>query len=210
MGKGLIICGGVVWFVMAVFAVCLWVTVDYSYNDMRMRIHVDTCTLLDCVVRSATCSRTVCASSISNRHCWEDRYTCYHRDVTLELDVGVTKYIANDTTTHKSEPRTCIKFDRGFNQVTCYYDDRKIQSSLTMSSTRFMKGPIIGVAIMSVATGVVFIATVVFSVLCVLSIREECGVKWRRQPVVTPAVTQAVTTTRSDLLDTPGGDTPYL
>lgn len=239
MGKCWMITGGVSWVVMVVFAICLWVTVDFSYIDTKFHSHKATCTLLNCTILRATCTRYSCSGTTSNRVCVNIPYTCYRRKVTLELNItehsgGVEPgvYIGDDSTTHDNEPSTCVDFENGIDRVSCYYDDRKIASSLTMSSSRFLKWPIVGVCIMSVATFIVFIVTIVFTTLCCMEMRDECTCYWiddcrdavkdkfRKKvkaevPMETPTETPTGTpdikvTIHDNYLDTPGGDSENL
>lgn len=237
MSKCIYISTAVLWFVMVVFAVCLWVTVDFSYIDTRFHTHSATCTLLNCTILRATCSHYTCSGSSSSRRCWTDYYTCYKRKVTLEVTITTRQgnvepgvYVGDDSTTHDDEPSTCVDFENGVTSTKCYYDDRSIASSLTMSSTRFLKGPIIGVSIMSVATFIVFVATVVVTVLCCMEVkdrgcqcycisdcvddtRDKFHDKFSKTPtagsIESPTNTSPANTP-SDLWETPGGDSPNL
>ena len=164
-----------------VFAVGLGVSVgvlfigDYNHN------HKGVCKVLDCSSKTYSCDRT-CYGGRYHQSC--SSYSCYDVKVTLELlnitdngepyidDYSHTYTRSDDNDNRAQDPRICNPVESNQKQgilkpfITCYYDDRHVNSTITLQKPSHSAGSIAAMVVFSVATLVSLIVLISFLTCC--------------------------------------------
>jgi len=159
-------------FIAASFAVLMWTIVTYKYYNDRSHVRSSICNVSDCTVTVKQCSYDQC----NTKSCYVVYYTCYQIDLYLTLDIpndGHGSYNGKpgtysdwDSSTHNSMPHC--------NETTkCYYDTRKIDSSLSEIESRIYYSSRAGVIALGVFGGLFWLFTIGYIIFYIISLRGE-------------------------------------
>lgn len=125
------------------------------------------CIVTECTVRSRTCSSTSCTGTTKDHHCTTSSYICYDSTIYYVLDFGNgTSYRGSSTVTYSFEfsaNARCNNNQEG-KDIKCYYDQRKIGSTLSLSETSPVVGGIVTVVLFTLASFGFLVACVISSV----------------------------------------------
>lgn len=121
---------GIMTLLLVIFVNVLWVVIVFEYDVEVFHAQKATCGVQNCQVETQTCSYTTCSSTTKyGQNCYSNTYTCYALSLQLTLDLKGIEYIGSYSGTFSNYPDVCYS-----NHTTCYYDDRSIDSSLTLTA----------------------------------------------------------------------------
>jgi hypothetical protein len=167
--KCVLISLGVSWAITIALALALWSVTQYAYYDDITHTRKSTCDVSNCTVTPDTCYYQQC-SGVKITTCILVPYTCYDLRLYLSIEIGKNTYADWDSSQHDKYPRTCDQ-----NTVTCYYDDRHIQKSLTIDKDSTYYSSRAGVITLGVFAGISGVISIVGTILAIVYLLDKRG-----------------------------------
>ncbi len=162
---------------LIVFTNVLWVVVVFEYDVEVFHAQEATCEVNDCVITTQTCSYTTCSSTTnSGQNCYTNTYTCYALSLQLILYLKGVEYAGSYSGTFSNYPDVCYS-----NTTTCYYDDRSIDSSLTLTANDPLLAGIVLICVFTIATAIILIIWIVSLVLLCSVVRRPSASELREK-----------------------------
>jgi hypothetical protein len=151
-----VLMGSITCFMLMTMA--LFLSVYLLYIPEAEHLRSGKCTVTGCDESETVCYRSYCTGSTKTSTCYNEYYTCFDSEIYFELDLNNTEY--QGKITQQSNYGRCYEYPYGRN-ITCFYDDRKISSTLSLTKTDPEAGGIAAVVVFSVFAFGFLVASIV-------------------------------------------------